>query len=87
MENEGGLVVGGLADNGPAEKAGVRPGDRVVALGDEEITDLGALWRRLWSSGSPGTPVRLRLQRDDAEMVVRVQSADRAAFLRAPRVH
>jgi len=87
MENEGGLVVGGLADNGPAEKAGIRPGDRVVALGDEEISDLGALWRRLWSSGQPGTPVRLRLQRDDSEVVVRVQSADRASFLRTPRMH
>jgi S1-C subfamily serine protease len=87
MENDGGLVVGGVADNGPAEKAGLRPGDRVVGFGDEEISDLGLLWRRLWSSGSPGTPVRLRVQRDDAEVVVRVRSADRAAFLRAPRMH
>ncbi len=87
MENEGGLVVGGLADDGPAERAGVRPGDRVVGFGDEEVTDLGVLWRRLWSSGEAGTPVRLRLQRDDAEVVVRVKSADRQSFLRAPRMH
>jgi S1-C subfamily serine protease len=87
MENDGALVVGGLTDDGPAERAGVRPGDRVVGFGDEEISDLGMLWRRLWSSGEAGTPVRLRLQRDDAEVVVRVKSADRQSFLRAPRIH
>lgn len=87
MENDGSLVVGGLTDDGPAERAGVRPGDRVVGFGDEEISDLGMLWRRLWSSGEAGTPVRLRLQREDAEVVVRVKSADRQSFLRAPRIH
>ena len=87
MEDDGNLVVGGLTDDGPAERAGVRPGDRVVGFGDEEVNDLGMLWRRLWSSGEAGARVRLRLQRDDAEVVVRVQSADRQSFLRAPRIH
>jgi S1-C subfamily serine protease len=87
MENEGGLVVGGLADDGPADKAGVRPGDRVVGFGEDEVSDLGALWRRLWSSGAAGTPVKLRLMRDQAEVVIRVKSADRQSFLRAPRMH
>ncbi len=87
MENEGGLVVGGLADDGPADRAGVRPGDRVVGFGEDEVSDLGGLWRRLWSSGAAGTPVKLRLMRDQSEVVVRVKSADRQSFLRAPRMH
>ena len=87
MENDGALVVGGLADNGPADKAGIQAGDRVLGFGDEEISDLGVLWRRIWSSGPAGAPVKLRLQRDDSEMVVRVTSADRTTFLRTPRYH
>ena len=87
MENDGALVVGGLADNGPADKAGIQAGDRVLGVGDEDISDLGVLWRRLWSSGKAGAPVRLRLQRDDDEMTVRVTSADRNSFLRTPRYH
>lgn len=87
MENDGGLVVGGLADNGPAERAGIQAGDRVVGLGDDDVNDLGALWRRLWSSGPAGVPVKLRLQRDAAEVTVRVTSADRTSFLRSPRLH
>ncbi len=87
MENDGGLVVGGLADDGPAERAGVRPGDRVLGCGEDEVSDLGALWRRVWSSGTAGAPIKLRLMRDHDEVVVRVKSADRQSFLRAPRMH
>ncbi len=87
MESEGGLTVGGLADEGPAERAGVRPGDRVVGIGDEEVGDLATLWRRLWASGPAGVTVRLNLMRGDSEVTVAVTTADRARFLRAPRLH
>ena len=39
-ESDDSLVVGGLADNGPAEQAGVRAGDRILAVGGDEISDL-----------------------------------------------
>jgi S1-C subfamily serine protease len=87
MEGESGLVVGGLADGGPAEKAGLRAGDRITGLGDEEVSDLATLWRRLWGAGAAGSAVRLRLSRDGAELALRVTTADRAKFLRAPRLH
>lgn len=87
MENDGGLIVGGMADGGPAERAGIRAGDRVIGIDDEEITDLATLWRRIWASGTAGTAVKLRLNRDDATVAVRVVSADRASFMRAPRLH
>jgi S1-C subfamily serine protease len=87
MESEGGLVVGGLADGGPADKAGVQAGDRIVGLDDENVSDLSALWRRLWSAGAAGAPVRLRLSRDGSDVALRVATADRAHYLRAPRLH
>lgn len=87
MESEGGLVVGGLADGGPADKAGVQAGDRIIGLGDDDVSELSALWRRLWAAGAAGAPVRLRLSRDGSDMAVRVATADRTRFLRAPRLH
>lgn len=87
MENDGGLVVGGVADGGPAEKAGVQQGDRILGLGDEEVSDLAGLWRRLWATGPAGTAVLLRLGREEGRVSVRVTSADRASFLRAPLLH
>jgi S1-C subfamily serine protease len=87
MESEGGLVVGGLADGGPADKAGVKAGDRIIGVADEDVTELAALWRKVWSLGNAGATVRLRLNRDDEHVAVRVTSADRTSFLRAPRLH
>jgi len=81
------LVVGGLADNGPAEQAGVRAGDKILTVNDEEIPDLAGLWRRVWSSGSAGAEVRLRIERDGSPKRVAVRSADRASFLKSPRLH
>lgn len=86
-ENDDMVVVGGLADNGPAEQAGVESGDRILAVDDEDVTDLAALWRRVWAAGSAGAQLRLRLERNGTTIVRVVQSADRASFLKSPRLH
>ena len=87
LENDGGLVVGGVSDRGPAAQAGVQQGDRILGIGDEEVTELGALWRKLWASGPAGSPVLLRLSRDGKAMAVRMTSTDRTSLFRAPRLH
>lgn len=87
MEGDGGLIVGGLSDNGPAAKAGIQTGDRILAVGDEEVTELASLWRKVWASGPAGSTVALRLGREHGDVTVRVKTADRASFLRSPRLH
>jgi S1-C subfamily serine protease len=86
-ESDDAIVVGGVADKGPAERAGLRPGDRILAVNEEDVPDLAGLWRRVWASGSAGAEVRLRLLRDKGPSLVTVRSADRASFLKAPKVH
>ncbi len=86
-ENDDDIVVGGVADGGPADKAGIRSGDRIISVADEEITDLGGLWRRVWAAGSAGADVRLRLGRDTGVVPVTIRSADRASYLKSPKLH
>jgi S1-C subfamily serine protease len=86
-EADDAIVVGGLADNGPAEQAGLRTGDRILSVNQEEVGDLAALWRRVWASGSAGAEVRLRLQREATTMSLTVRSGDRVKFLKAPKLH
>ena len=86
-ESEDSLVVGGLADNGPAEQSGVRQGDKILSVNEDEVPDLAGLWRRVWASGSAGAEVRLRVQREGNPMGITVRSGDRARFLKSPKMH
>src|SRR4051794_29514742 len=65
-EDEEGVVVSTMARKGPAEKAGVQEGDRVLAVGGTRVSDLASLWRAVWASGTAGTKVRLTIGRDSA---------------------
>jgi len=81
------ILVAGIAANGPAQAAGIQPGDAILALGGEPVTDLAGLWRRLWAAGSAGAEVPIKLFRDGKILTVRVTSTDRSSLLKAPRLH
>ncbi|SHG28635.1 serine protease, S1-C subfamily, contains C-terminal PDZ domain [Kaistia soli DSM 19436] len=86
-EHEGGIVVVSLADDGPAAQAGVRPGDIVTGIGGRSVERLADLYRALWASGPAGTDVEFNLVRDDRPLTIRIKSANRADFLKKPRLH
>lgn len=81
------VIVTGLADGGPAERAGLRPGDRVLAVGEAEIPDLGGLWRAVRAAGPAGTTLRFAIGRDGETLAVPVTAADRSRFLKSPPLH
>ena len=80
-------MVGGVSKGGPAERAGVQTGDQVLAVGDAEITDVASLWRRFWEIGPAGSAVRLISRATPSASRSGLVTADRNAFLRAPRLH
>lgn len=86
-EIEDKIVVAGLAGRGPAKAAKLRRGDIVLAVNGRETRGLGDFYRRVWSLGEAGVEVPLSIYRDGRAVELRVASADRSRFLRAPRVH
>jgi len=86
-EDEEGVAIASLAPGGPAENCGVRSGDRVLAVEGVVVTDLAEMWRAVWSSGSAGATVKLKLGRQRGSREVAVVSADRTSFLKLPRMH
>ncbi len=86
-EAENRIVIVGLAPRGPAERAGLRAGDVIVAIDGEEVGDLAGLYRSIWSLGTAGVEVPLTIYRDGDTFDVGVNSGDRAKFLKAPKFH
>jgi len=87
VETEEALLVGELAAGGPAERAGLQPGDQIVAVGDEPVADLATLWRRVWASGPAGEALRLVIERESRQLHITVITGDRRRFLKAASFH
>lgn len=83
-EDEDEIVVVGLTERGPAQRADLQTGDVVLAVGGAEVDSLGGLFKRIWSLGSAGVEVPLTISREGRTMVLRVPSSDRARMLKGP---
>ncbi|TMH37429.1 MAG: serine protease [Betaproteobacteria bacterium] len=83
-ETDENLIVGGLAKGGPAENAGVLPGDVLLEVAGERASSLAELFRKTWRLGSAGVEVPLTLARNADVVRLKVRSADRGDYLRKP---
>lgn len=81
------IVILGIAPKGPASRADLRAGDVILAVDGEQIGDLATFFRSIWALGDAGIEVPLRIWRDGDTFEMRVNSADRNRYLKAPRVH
>lgn len=86
-EIEDRIVTVGIAPKGPAARAELKTGDMIVAVAGENVATLADLYRAVWALGDAGVEVPLTLHRDGVTFDVRVNSSDRAKFLKGPRMH
>ena len=77
-----GVELTGLHEDGPAQRAGVRTGDVVVAIDGVEVNTLGGLLAEVGRQGV-GDAVDLQLLRDGAPVEVTVRLEERPATLPA----
>ena len=82
VETMGHLLITSVSERGPALKAGIEPGDVVLAVNGEELRGLASLYRKLWGSGDAGVPVDLTVLRDQKVIEVSVMTVDRAHVMR-----
>jgi S1-C subfamily serine protease len=86
-EVEDKVIVVGIAGKGPAARAEIKTGDVILAVKGEKVATLAQFYNRVWSLGNSGVEVPLTLYRDGDTFDVRVNSSDRAKFLKAPKLH
>jgi len=81
-ELRGRLFVSRVSPGGPAELAGVRAGDMLVGVGEEEVSSLAEFYRKLWSRGAAGIDVPLRLLQGAQVKDLKLRSIDRTEHFR-----
>jgi serine protease DegQ len=71
-----GTIVAGVLQGGPADKAGIKPGDVLLDVNGQEITDTTRLLNVI-AQIKPGTDAKIRLMRKNKEMLVDVMIGKR----------
>ena len=68
---EAGVLIEDLVEDGPADRAGLQPGDVIMAMDDQAVEDTATLRERVARS-KPGQSIRLTLLRDGEREEVQV---------------
>ena len=76
LEQKSGAIVAGVLKNGPADRAGIRPGDILVSVDGQDITDTTRLLN-LIAQIKPGSNAKIHLVRKNHEMDVDVMIGKR----------
>ncbi len=69
-----GVLLGGVVPGSPAEKAGLKAGDRIVAVMGKQVKSIEEL-TQLYDQMEPGKPVEFTIVRNGQEMKVQVVPA------------
>ncbi len=82
-EMRGHLFVTRVSPDGPADKAGLKSGDVLMGVGNEEVSSLAEFYRKVWARGAAGVEVPLRVLQGVQVKDLTVRSIDRVDYFRA----
>jgi S1-C subfamily serine protease len=81
-EVQGRLIVSRVSPEGPADLAGVKTGDIILSVGNENVKSQAEFYRKLWARGRAGDTIPLRLLQGNDIKELGVQSIDRVQYFR-----
>jgi S1-C subfamily serine protease len=82
-EGKAGVVIREVTPGSPAEKAGMKAGDRVAKVGDHEVKDVDAFMKAV-STHKPGDKLALTVERDGKEQTLTATLGERPAATARP---
>ncbi|AME23098.1 MULTISPECIES: S1C family serine protease [Burkholderiaceae] len=84
LDQKSGAIVAGVLQGGPADKAGIKPGDILISINDDAITDTTRLLNVV-AQIKPGTSVKVHLMRKSKELDLNVVIGKRPMQPKAPQ--
>jgi Do/DeqQ family serine protease len=84
ISSTNGVLIAGVLRGGPAEKAGLKPGDILVAIEGKQVKDPNSMLN-LVAALVPGKPASIRLKRDNKDLEVQVAVGKRPAVQQRQR--
>ena len=79
-----GVLISGVLDGGPADKAGMKPGDVLLEVNGQKVGDVVALLNRI-AQANPGEEAKVALLRKGKEITLKVQVGKRPKSKSAAR--
>jgi serine protease Do len=80
----GTLLVQRVSPKGPADLAGLAKGDIVIGVGNKPVTDQSDFYKKVWSTGSAGSEIVLKVLQGGELKDIKVKSIDRMDFIKKP---
>ncbi len=77
-----GTIIAGVLKGGPADKAGIKPGDILISVGDKAVTDTTSMLN-LVAQLTPGEKTQLTILRKSRESIVEVTVGKRPRMKQA----
>ena len=81
-EIQGRLIVTRVSPDGPADQAGLKSGDIILAVGNDAVRSQAEFYRKIWGRGPAGSDIPLRLLQGIDVRDVSVHSIDRIDYFR-----
>ena len=85
-ENNGRVFVRRVAEGGPADNAGIKPGDVIIGVGGKRVKGMADFYRKIWARGSAGAEIPIDMLPIGAASLdirtVTVKSRDRLDWLK-----
>ena len=73
-----------VSTDSPADLAGLRPGEVVLAVDGVEVTTLEGFYKKLWARAAPDDSISLTVLRDGAPTILTLKPQDRLLTLKKP---